>query len=264
MWQKLRMPRSYDYATTVNKRYDERLRMPKFPFSDEQREAVMTFILGLTNEAPDAKYIYKPDRRQQAIVDGRHVLEKYNCAGCHVLDMERWNIAFEPTLFDSPPTTTEFPFVRPPGAPEEIAASLRADRAGMLHAQLHGMPVRDDSTGQPKIVDQDGVAVDPEDKESLPFFQFTLYDEAVVSGYLREVGVQNLLVPANREQTGPARQVALPWARRRPGKISLSARDRGGKEGQSDRGGGRSLGLAAAAAAPRRRRRCKPIGCTIS
>ena len=31
IWQKLRMPRSYDYKTTANKTYNERLRMPKFP-----------------------------------------------------------------------------------------------------------------------------------------------------------------------------------------------------------------------------------------
>ena len=31
LWQKLRMPRSFDYQTTRNKRYDERLRMPQVP-----------------------------------------------------------------------------------------------------------------------------------------------------------------------------------------------------------------------------------------
>ena len=36
LWQKLRMPRSFDYETTRTKRYDERLRMPKFPFNDER------------------------------------------------------------------------------------------------------------------------------------------------------------------------------------------------------------------------------------
>ena len=95
------MPRSFDYETTRNKRYDERLRMPKFPFNADEREAVMTFVLGLTNEAPAARYIYKPSPRQQAIVHGRHVLNKYNCAGCHILDMERWDIAFAPDWFEA-------------------------------------------------------------------------------------------------------------------------------------------------------------------
>ncbi|HEX6963749.1 MAG TPA: PDZ domain-containing protein, partial [Lacipirellula sp.] len=83
LWQKLRYPRSYDYKTTRNKNFNERLRMPKFNFTDAQREAVMTFVLGLVKEPPAPKYLYKPDARQQAIVDGRQVLDRFNCAGCH-------------------------------------------------------------------------------------------------------------------------------------------------------------------------------------
>lgn len=203
LWQKLRMPRAFDYQTTINKRYDERLRMPKFSFTAEQREAVMTFVLGLTNEAPDAKYIYRPDRRQAAIVEGRHVLDKYNCAGCHILEMERWDVAFDPKLFDQPEALKDFPFVRPIVTPEEIKASLEPDRRGLLHAQLYGMPVRDDATGAVRIVDQDSVPLEPDDKSSPPFFQFTPYQHAVVAGAVRPVGGPNLLVPAARNRSGP-------------------------------------------------------------
>ena len=35
IWQKLRAPRSYDYKKTETKGYDERLRMPKFPFEQD-------------------------------------------------------------------------------------------------------------------------------------------------------------------------------------------------------------------------------------
>ena len=79
LWQKLRMPRSFDFAATKTKRYDERLRMPQFPFSKEQREEVMTFVLGLTSEPPAQQYIFNPGPREKAIVEGRHVLDKYNC-----------------------------------------------------------------------------------------------------------------------------------------------------------------------------------------
>ena len=106
------MPRSFDFATTKTKRYDERLRMPKFPFTEEQREAVMTFILGLVSEPPAEKYIYHPGPRQEAIVQGRHVLDKYNCAGCHILDMERWKIAFDPKQFEVAADDLRFPVPR--------------------------------------------------------------------------------------------------------------------------------------------------------
>src|SRR5207249_409201 len=49
------------------------------------REAVMTFILGLTAEPIPLKYISAPKADRQAEVRGRQVLEKYNCAGCHQL-----------------------------------------------------------------------------------------------------------------------------------------------------------------------------------
>jgi mono/diheme cytochrome c family protein len=210
LWQKLRMPRGFDFETTRNKRYDERLRMPKFPFTPEEREAVMTFVLGLTSEAPDQRYVYKPDARQEAIVQGRHVLNKYNCGGCHILDMERWDIAFEPDMFEDPPAPSDYPFLAPVGMEKQIEASLQPDRRGLLHAELHGMPTRNPETGDVNLVDEDGVPLEPDDDESDPYYEFQLYKHAVVSGATRLVGVQNLLIPANRDHTGPANGTAYP------------------------------------------------------
>jgi hypothetical protein len=206
------MPRSFDYQTTKTKRYDERLRMPRFPFSAEQREAVMTFVLGLTNEAPDARYIYKPTPRQKAIVDGRHVLDKYNCAGCHVLDVERWKVAFEPDWFAEPGAVNEFPFVLPSFSAEEIEASLQTDKRGLLHADLHGMPMLDEETGQPRLVDEDGVPIAPDDTESVPYLEFQLYRHAMVAGSPRLVGTSDatLQFPADRKDVTPQRGTAFP------------------------------------------------------
>ena len=210
LWQKLRMPRSFDYETTQVKRYDERLRMPKFPFDEKASEAVMTFVLGLTQEAPASRYIYKPSPRQQAIVQGRHVLHKYNCAGCHILDMERWDIAYSPNDFEAPPTTNDYPFVRPDVTPEQIKSSLVADRRGLLHAELHGMPARDEKTGEPRMVDQEGVPIEPDDKESPRFYEFVPFQPALVGGIPRAVGVQTLRIPAATDGSGPARGKAYP------------------------------------------------------
>ena len=38
--------------------------------SQKEREAVMTFVLGLVKEPPASKYLYKPDARQQATLPG--------------------------------------------------------------------------------------------------------------------------------------------------------------------------------------------------
>ncbi len=102
--QKLREPRSFDYDRI--RKWDERLRMPQFRFARvdrkpnegdaefarraelaeaEAREAVMTFVLGLVAEPIPAKYVYSPKPDRLAEVKGRQVLDKFNCAGCHVV-----------------------------------------------------------------------------------------------------------------------------------------------------------------------------------
>jgi cytochrome c551/c552 len=204
IWQKLRMPRGFDYEKNVNKRYDERLRMPLFPFNAEEREAVITFVLGLTNEAPAEQYIYKPDARQEAIVQGRLVLEKYNCAGCHILDMERWDVAFDPDWFEEPPDVVDFPFLQPDVTSSEIADSLKVDRRGRQHATFHGMPSMNQETGEPLVVDEDSVEIDSDDFETEPYYEFVLYQDVIVSGFPRLVGMQNMLISAKRGEYGPA------------------------------------------------------------
>jgi cytochrome c2 len=164
----------------------------------------MTFVLGLTQEAPAAKYIYQPSPRQQAIVQGRHVLDKYNCAGCHILDMDRWDISYSPNQFEAPPTTNDYPFVRPDVTPDQIKASLTTDRRGLLHVDLHGMPARDEKTGEPKMVDQEGVPIEADDKESARFYEFVPYQPVTVAGIPRAVGVQTLRIPAAADGSGPA------------------------------------------------------------
>ncbi len=72
--------------------FDEQLKMGRFELTDAQREAIITFILGLADETPAAKYVYQPDRQRKAIIEGRKVLDKYACAECHTLGLERWTI----------------------------------------------------------------------------------------------------------------------------------------------------------------------------
>jgi len=219
LWQKLRYPRSYDYKTTRNKSFNDRLRMPRFPFNDAQREAVMTFILGLTKEPPAAKYLYKPDARQQAIIDGRGVIEKFNCAGCHTLHMEQWRLAYSDDTFEDPVDEPDFPFLAPHFTDEQVAASMAKDYAGRLRADLHGEAVIDPETGEKFWVDIDRapiskeelVEAEAEEGETIAiFYPFTLWRNVLLNGktYLRGVG--EILVPANRERYGPEHGTAYP------------------------------------------------------
>ncbi|MBX3424123.1 MAG: c-type cytochrome [Pirellulales bacterium] len=218
-WQKLRYPRSYDYKTTRNKSFNDRLRMPKFPFTDDQREAVMTFLLGLVSEPPAPQYVYAPTGAQKAIVEGRQVLERFNCAGCHTLKMEQWQFGYRDGDFDTASTVDDFPFLKPAFTPKDVAASLAVDQRGMMHATVHGMPVLDEETGQVTWVDEDREPISPEELaeaeaeegETIPvFYKFTLWRNALVGGEPRLRGIEELLIPADRTKYGPAEGQAYP------------------------------------------------------
>lgn len=139
IWQKLREPRSFDYRMTENKDYIDRLRMPKFNLNDAQREAVMTFVLGLVAEPPAAQYVYSADPRRKAIVEGEKLINKFNCNGCHTFQMETWDFTYDPKSFQPPPEFEGYPFEAPHFTPQQLADSKKVDRRGWGHATVTGM-----------------------------------------------------------------------------------------------------------------------------
>lgn len=96
LYQKLHRPRSYDYKKTDEelRAWDERLRMPQFTWADDPQaiEEVMTFVLGLTGEKIGPKYLPKNFATpvDTALAQGRKLLNRYNCTGCHVVEMPRY------------------------------------------------------------------------------------------------------------------------------------------------------------------------------
>src|SRR5262249_50215410 len=89
LWQKLRDPRSYDYKKVETKGYDERLRMPKFPFKEKDIEAIATFVLGLVAEPPAEEYVYRAQGAAKARFEGEKLLAKYHCTGCHMVELPK-------------------------------------------------------------------------------------------------------------------------------------------------------------------------------
>jgi mono/diheme cytochrome c family protein len=80
--QKLVAPRSFDRVDT--KRPQELLRMPQYNFTEEQAELIMTAIMGMTGEKPNAKAKKNLDENEWQIENGRHLIKELNCLGCHV------------------------------------------------------------------------------------------------------------------------------------------------------------------------------------
>ena len=208
LWQKLRAPRSYDYKKAENKTYNERYRMPKFPFNDEQREAVMTFVLGLVAEPPAPQFIYQPSPREEARLAGLKVAEQYNCGGCHTLQMDRWDVRYKPGSLGEAPAIADYRFLSPHFTEQDVARSLTTDRQGRRRATLSGMPVLDPVTGRPQMVDEDGVPIEEGDTEALAHQPVMLWHDVLVDGEPRLVGSQNLSVPIDAVAAGkhyPAR-----------------------------------------------------------
>ncbi len=210
IYQKLAEPRSYDYkkVNPRNKRFNERLRMPQFPFTAEQRESVITFVLGLVAEPPRDKYLYKPSARDAALIAGRKVLEKYNCGGCHVLETEKWKLSYAPEDFDKQGTGKTFPFLLPHYTPTELAAQGTPDHRNQLHSTISGLPANAAPDGRPIVIDEsDGTALEndsPYDPTAVKY-ALDLYRPALIGGGPYITG-QNALQIASRnvEERYPA------------------------------------------------------------
>lgn len=81
---KLWEPSVYDSGKEKDPR--EHLRMPRPYLTDEWRRALTTFILGSVGAEGanvPASLFYNPTDQQKAIQDGWWVVKKYNCMGCH-------------------------------------------------------------------------------------------------------------------------------------------------------------------------------------
>jgi cbb3-type cytochrome oxidase cytochrome c subunit len=184
-WQKLLAPRSFDYQLAERKPPGEWLRMGRFRFTPAEREAIVTFLLGLVAEPPAEKYLPRPSPPRQAIIAGRKVLDQYACDTCHTLAMERWTLMIPGMRWPAPAATAEYDFARPQLSAEQLAASTVCDRRGRVRVEVVGMP-RVDAAGRP---------VEDEDDDGRPICFFTLWEPAAITGRIWPVGGRELTVP---------------------------------------------------------------------
>ncbi len=83
---KVKQPQIYFLGKVISP-YEQTLSMPWFGFSDEDADKITTFVLGQTGKQPPEKYVYTPGGDQQAILEGRKLIERRNCIGCHKIGM---------------------------------------------------------------------------------------------------------------------------------------------------------------------------------
>ena len=168
IWQKLRAPRSFDYKKAENKGFNEQLLMGRFTLDDAQREAIITFVLGLVAEPPAEKYVSRGDRPRQAIAAGRKVLDRYGCAECHTLEMERWKVEYDPDEIEEPYESEGYAFLQPRLDVAQLDKSMKPDRRRLMHAEVVGMPETDES----------GELVEDFDDDDNPLYFFNLWEPA--------------------------------------------------------------------------------------
>jgi cytochrome c551/c552 len=153
LWQKLRQPRGYDYKTIETKPYDDRLRMPEFPLTERDIDDIATFILGLVAEPPAPEYMYNPSGPAGAVIRGEQLLEQFNCAGCHMLEMPKIRYAVDTDSLAASDPSGEYP------AAVELLKKLR--------------PMRDGLTGEHRTIKID------DEQKSLPIVEF----HGLIAGY---------------------------------------------------------------------------------
>jgi mono/diheme cytochrome c family protein len=78
-YNKIKTPRTYETERI------EQL-MPQFSLDDEDIQALLVFLKSRTDHKTPPSYKPQDVAREQALVAGRRVVERYNCIGCHVIE----------------------------------------------------------------------------------------------------------------------------------------------------------------------------------
>jgi mono/diheme cytochrome c family protein len=78
-----------------------KLIMPNFELSDEEAQALRTFVLGFTNQSLPSNYIHPLWDTSAPYFAGMRVIEKYNCVGCHKIGLTQKPIKLTEDIADS-------------------------------------------------------------------------------------------------------------------------------------------------------------------
>ena len=102
---KLHDPRIYDEGRILQPL--EKLRMPNFEFADEEIQRLLTAIMSFQREIQPAQAMPARTARRDFIVQGRNLVSRRNCIGCHIIEGNGGDflkLVKEPTL--GPPMLT--------------------------------------------------------------------------------------------------------------------------------------------------------------
>ncbi len=101
---KISQPSIYDEGKEKDPK--DRLRMPKPFLTPQWRTALATFLLGSVGaegaNVPSSLFYNPEDQRRQDIQNGWWVIKKYNCMGCHQLQVGQRSIVMDLPFYQTP------------------------------------------------------------------------------------------------------------------------------------------------------------------
>jgi len=101
---KLAEPSIYDVGKEKDPK--DKLRMPKPFLKPEWRNALTTFLLGSVgtegSNVPRSLFFDPQDQRRQDIQNGWWVIKKYNCVGCHQIQVGQRSVLMDVPLYQTP------------------------------------------------------------------------------------------------------------------------------------------------------------------
>jgi len=101
---KVTQPSIYDEGKEKDAK--DRLRMPQPYLTPEWRNALTTFLLGSVGtegaNVPGSLFYNPQDQRRQDIQNGWWVIKKYNCQGCHQLQIGQRSVVMDLPFYQSP------------------------------------------------------------------------------------------------------------------------------------------------------------------
>ena len=81
---KLKNPRIFDKHKEVE--YEDKSRMPNYNFNDEQVEAIVTALMGFTDDALEETILADVSPNAVLINEGMNIVKENNCQGCHIVN----------------------------------------------------------------------------------------------------------------------------------------------------------------------------------
>jgi cytochrome c2 len=86
IYNKVLRPRMWDENKEAVKDYNELLKMPSFGASPREAQAVLSNVMGFTKESAIATRRAGGDSRTAALAEGRKLVTRFNCQGCHLIE----------------------------------------------------------------------------------------------------------------------------------------------------------------------------------